>query len=119
MPVEAAGPEHGAELGHERTGRSVAGPHVAPAAVELIGQHRDDVGACDVLLEHLDRGAVPTLVDILQHRSRCLVIMWHRCAFGDRELEAHREVEFLCVAGANPQPSALEFERLEPRCGGA
>ena len=96
----------------------LAGPHVAPTAVELSRQRGDDIRAGHVLVQHLDRGAVPALVNVAQHRRRRLVIVRRRWAFRHRELEAHREVEFLGVAGANPLPAPLEFECLEPCCGG-
>ncbi len=42
-----------------------------------------------------------------------------RFTFGDRKLEADREVEFLGVAGGEPQLSARHLEHREPGRGGA
>ncbi len=94
-------------------------PHVAPAAVELIGQCGDGLWTCHVLVQHFDRGAVPPAVDVAEHCSHRLAILRHRCAFRHREFEAHWKVQLLGVSGANPLPTAFELERPEPCCGEA
>src|SRR5271156_644019 len=109
------GSEHGAEIGQERTDRVFpgwggwAGPHVAPTAVELIGQHGDDSWSRHVLVQHLDAGTVPSLVDVAEHRSCHVAILRRRWAFRHRQLEADRKVQFLGVSGTNPLSSTFEL----------
>ncbi|GAB4716680.1 hypothetical protein MOKP125_13530 [Mycobacterium avium subsp. hominissuis] len=112
-------PQHGGELGQKRAGVDGPGPHVAPAALQLIGQRGNDIGVAGVSVQNLDRGAVAIPVDVGEHGGRRLVIVRRRRALGHRQFEADREVEFLRVAGADPLSASFQLERLEPCCGSA
>ncbi len=117
--MSVGGAEHRGKLGQERARHRLACPHVSPTAFELTGQGGHDIRTGHVLMQHFDRGTVAALVNLAEQGGRGLAILRRRCAFGDRELKAHREVELLGVSGADPLPAALEFEDREPCCGAA
>src|SRR6478752_376007 len=100
-------PEHGREARQERPGNLGSGPHIAPALPELIGQPGNHRRIRHVLVEHLDRGAVAVTVDLNQHRLSGTVIPLGGCAFRDRQLETHREIQLLRVPGSDAKPTSL------------
>jgi hypothetical protein len=72
-----------------------------------------------VLVEHLDRGAVPVGVNAAEHRFGGFAILLGGSTFRHRQLEADRKVQILRIPGGDAQPAPFTFEDLEPRCRGA
>ena len=68
--VAFGGPEYGAEARQKRPRDFRAGPYVAPALAELIGQSGDHLRVGHILVEHLDRGAIPVTVNLAKYRFR-------------------------------------------------